>query len=134
MINRRNFQLLAAGLVLGVGGFAPRAHADSKTFRIAFQKGAGNLIFLKERGILERKLASLGWTVTWTEFQAGPQLLESLNVGATDFGLVGEAPPIFAQAAGANIVYAGFEPASPKNEAIIVPERKPDQDGDRSQG
>ena len=63
--------------------------------------------------------------MTWTEFQAGPQLLESLNVGATDFGLVGEAPPIFAQAAGANIVYVGFEPASPKNEAIIVPKDSP---------
>ncbi len=60
-------------------------------------------------------------SLTWTEFQAGPQLLEALNVGAADFGLVGEAPPIFAQAAGANIVYAGYEPASPKNEAIIVP-------------
>ena len=125
MIDRRSFQMLAAGLVLGVGGFAPRAQAESKTFRIALQKGAGNLIFLKERGILERKLAPLGWSVTWTEFQAGPQLLESLNVGATDFGLVGEAPPIFAQAAGANIVYAGFEPASPKNEAIIVQKDSP---------
>jgi sulfonate transport system substrate-binding protein len=125
MIDRRSFQMLAAGLVLGAGGFVPRAQADSRTFRIAFQKGAGNLIFLKERGILEQKLAALGWTVTWTEFQAGPQLLESLNVGATDFGLVGEAPPIFAQAAGANIVYAGFEPASPKNEAIIVQKDSP---------
>jgi hypothetical protein len=38
MINRRNFQMLAAGLVLGVGGLAPRAQADSKTFRIALQK------------------------------------------------------------------------------------------------
>jgi sulfonate transport system substrate-binding protein len=125
MIDRRRFQMLAAGLVLGAGGFAPDAQANSKTFRIAFQKGAGNLIFLKERGILERKLAPLGWAVTWIEFQAGPQLLESLNVGAADFGLVGEAPPIFAQAAGANIVYAGFEPASPKNEAIIVPKDSP---------
>ncbi|MBX9647103.1 MAG: hypothetical protein K2X57_08600 [Xanthobacteraceae bacterium] len=69
-------------------------------------EGAGKFIFLKERGILERKLASLRWTATWTEFRAGPQLLESLSVGSTDFGLVGEAPPIFAQAAGANIVYA----------------------------
>jgi sulfonate transport system substrate-binding protein len=60
MINRRNFQMLAAGLVLGVGGVGPRAQADGKTFRIALQKGAGNLIFLKERGILERKLAPLG--------------------------------------------------------------------------
>jgi sulfonate transport system substrate-binding protein len=120
MITRRRFHLLAAGLVLGSGWSATPVHADSKTFRIAFQKGGGNLIFLKERGILERKLAPLGWSVTWTEFQAGPQLLESLNVGAADFGPVGEAPPIFAQAAGANIVYAGYEPASPRNEAIIV--------------
>ena len=58
MINRRNFQMLAAALVLG--GLAPRAQAEGKTFRIALQKGAGNLIFLKERGILERKLAPLG--------------------------------------------------------------------------
>ncbi|MDI4234065.1 sulfonate ABC transporter substrate-binding protein [Bradyrhizobium sp. Arg237L] len=125
MINRRTFQLLAAGVILGGSSFATPSRADSKTFRIAFQKGGGNLIFLKERGILESKLAPLGWSVTWTEFQAGPQLLESLNLGAADFGPVGEAPPIFAQAAGANIVYAGYEPASPKNEAIIVQKDSP---------
>ncbi|WP_441236151.1 aliphatic sulfonate ABC transporter substrate-binding protein [Bradyrhizobium sp. 930_D9_N1_4] len=121
MIDRRQFQLFAASLVFGGAAVTSAARADGKAFRIAFQKGAGNLIFLKERGILERKLSPLGWSVTWTEFQAGPQLLEALNVGAADFGLVGEAPPIFAQAANANIVYAGYEPASPKNEAIIVP-------------
>ena len=125
MINRRNFQILAAGFVLGGSGLPGYARADSKTLRIAFQKGNGSLIFLKERGILEHKLAPLGWSVTWTEFQAGPQLLESLNVGAADFGRVGEAPPIFAQAAGANIVYAGYELASPKNEAIIVQKDSP---------
>lgn len=125
MINRRDFGLLAAGLLLGGGAIAKQVRADSRTFRIAFQKDGGNLILLKERGILERKLAPLGWSVTWTEFQAGPQLLESLNVGATDFGPVGEAPPIFAQAAGANIVYAGYELASPKNEAIIVRKDSP---------
>src|SRR3569623_794666 len=125
MINRREFSLLAAGLMIGGAVVTSPALADSKTFRIAFQKGAGNLIFLKERGILEKKLAPFGWSVTWTEFQAGPQLLEALYVGAADFGLGGEAPPIFAQAAGANIVYAGYEPASPKNEAIIVPKDSP---------
>lgn len=125
MIDRRNFHALSAGLLLGLASGLDVQAQTSKTFRVAFQKGAGNLIFLKERGILERRLAPLGWSVSWTEFQAGPQLLESLNIGATDFGLVGEAPPIFAQAAGANIVYAGYEPASPKNEAIIVPRDSP---------
>jgi sulfonate transport system substrate-binding protein len=125
MISRRKFNSLATGLVLGGSYMATSARAESKDFRIAFQKGGGNLIFLKERGILERKLGPLGWSVTWTEFQAGPQLLESLNVGAADFGPVGEAPPIFAQAAGANIVYAGYEPASPRNEATIVQKDSP---------
>ena len=120
----RRVALAMAGLLLGWSAL-PSAQARDKVFRIAFQKGGGNLIFLKERGILEQKLAPLGWTVSWNEFQAGPQLLESLNIGAADFGPVGEAPPIFAQAAGANIVYAGYEPASPRNEAIIVPKDSP---------
>jgi len=42
-------------------------------------------------------------------------------VGSVDFGTVGEAPPIFAQAAGANLVYVGNEPPSPGSEAIVVP-------------
>jgi len=41
---------------------------------------------------------------------AGPQLLDGLNDGAIDFGATGEAPPIFAQAAGAPLVYVAHEP------------------------
>jgi sulfonate transport system substrate-binding protein len=119
-LSRRTITAVVASLIV-FGISLSGANAKEKVFRVAFQKGGGNLIFLKERGILERKLAPLGWTVTWTEFPAGPQLLEALNVGAADFGPVGEAPPIFAQAAGADIIYAGYEPASPRNEAIIVP-------------
>ena len=37
----------------------------------------------------------------------GPQLLEALNAGTIDFGTAGEAPPIFAQAAGSPLVYVG---------------------------
>jgi sulfonate transport system substrate-binding protein len=59
--------------------------------------------------------------VTWTEFPGGPQLLEALNVGALDFGITGEAPPVFAQAAGAPLVYVAFEPAAPSSEALLVP-------------
>ena len=59
--------------------------------------------------------------VVWTEFPSGPPLLEALNVGAIDFGNTGEAPPIFAQAAGAPILYVAYEPPAPKGEAILVP-------------
>jgi sulfonate transport system substrate-binding protein len=88
--------------------------------RIGYQK-YGTLTLLKGRGTLEKRLAEKGIAVKWTEFPAGPQLLEGLNVGSIDFGTVGEAPPIFAQAAGANLVYVGNEPPSPGSEAIVVP-------------
>jgi sulfonate transport system substrate-binding protein len=92
----------------------------SKEVRIGYQK-YGTLTLLKGRGTLETRLAQKGVTVKWTEFPAGPVLLEGLNVGSIDFGTVGEAPPIFAQAAGANLVYVGNEPPSPASEAIVVP-------------
>lgn len=106
--------VLAAGLPMA-------AHAQSAgELRIGYQK-YGTLTLLKGRGTLEKRLAASGVTVKWTEFAAGPVLLEGLNVGGIDFGTVGEAPPIFAQAAGANLVYVGNEPASPLSEAIVVP-------------
>ena len=92
--------------------------------RIGFQK-YGTLTLLKAKGDLEKRLAPLGVTVKWNEFPAGPQLLEGLNVGSIDFGTVGEAPPIFAQAAGADIVYVANQPASPTAEAIVVPKDSP---------
>jgi sulfonate transport system substrate-binding protein len=95
--------------------------AAQTTLRIGFQKSASLLTFQKSNGSLEKKLAPLGVAVRWVEFPAGPQLLEGLNVGAVDVGFVGEAPPIFAQAAGARFVYIGFDPAAPEAEAIVVP-------------
>ncbi|HEY8881683.1 MAG TPA: sulfonate ABC transporter substrate-binding protein [Roseateles sp.] len=95
------------------------------TLRIGFQKSASLLTLQKSSGSLEKKLAPLGVTVKWVEFPAGPQLLEGLNVGAVDVGFVGEAPPIFAQAAGARFVYIGFDPAAPEAEAIVVPKDSP---------
>jgi len=110
--------LLAAAL--------PAAHAaDDKQLRIGFQKSASLLTLQKSQGSLEKRLAPLGVTVKWVEFPAGPQLLEGLNVGAVDVGYVGEAPPIFAQAAGAKFVYIGNDPAAPEAEAIVVPKDSP---------
>jgi sulfonate transport system substrate-binding protein len=96
-----------------------------RVLRIGNQKGW--LSILKGRGTLEKRLAPLGVTVAWTEFNAGPVQLEALNVGSIDFGDVGEAPPIFAQAAGAPLVYAGATVPRPKLEAIIVPKGSPIQ-------
>lgn len=121
-ISRRGLISAAAGGALGLASFqvSRPARADAKTLRIGFQK-YGTLILLKGKGTLEKALEPLGYSVAWTEFPAGPQLLEGLNVGAIDFGSTGEAPPIFAQAAGAPLVYVAHEPPAPKGEAILVP-------------
>jgi sulfonate transport system substrate-binding protein len=100
----------------GVGA----SYGQDKVVRIGFQK-YGKLVLLKSKGTLEEKLKAAGYKVVWTEFPSGPPLLEALNVGAIDFGNTGEAPPIFAQAAGAPIQYVAYEPPAPKGEAILVP-------------
>ncbi len=61
------------------------ANAPAKQLRIGFQK-AGLLAVLKAQGSLEQKLKPLGYTVSWYEFPAGPQLLEALNTNNIDFG------------------------------------------------
>lgn len=97
---------------------------DSKVIRIGYQK-YGSLNLLKAKASLEATLKSKGVSVQWTLFPAGPQLLEALNAGAIDFGSTGEAPPIFAQAAGAPLVYVGHQPPNPKGEAILVKKDSP---------
>jgi sulfonate transport system substrate-binding protein len=111
--------LTAAAFTLLLFLTAFPVRAAENVVRIGFQK-YGTLVLLKSKGLLEEKLKPLGYTVEWTEFPAGPQLLEALNVGAIDYGTTGEAPPIFAQAAGAPLVYVGYEPPAPGGEAILV--------------
>jgi len=110
---------LLLSLAVSVGAYG----AD--TLRIGYQKSGTTLVLLKGEGSLEKSLAAQGVKVKWTEFPGGPQLLEGLNVGAIDFGFTGETPPVFAQAAGANLVYIANEPASPTAEAILVPKDSP---------
>lgn len=112
----------AAGASLALAG-PSWAQSASRVLRVGHQKGW--LSILKGRGTLEKRLAPLGVKVTWVEFNAGPVQLEALNVGSIDFGDVGEAPPIFAQAAGAPLVYAGATVPRPRLEAIIVPKGSP---------
>src|ERR1700732_1795380 len=99
---------------------AGASYGQDKVIRIGFQK-YGKLVLLKGRGSLEEKLKPLGYSVSWTEFPSGPPLLEALNVGSIDFGISGETPPIFAQAAGAPLVYLAYDPPAPQGEAILVP-------------
>src|SRR6202051_1755107 len=98
----------------GVGA----GYGQDKVVRIGFQK-YGKLVLLKSKGSLEDRLKAAGYKVVWTEFPSGPPLLEALNVGAIAFGNTGEAPPIFAQAAGAPLQYVGYKPPAPRGEGSL---------------
>ncbi|MDZ8223425.1 MULTISPECIES: sulfonate ABC transporter substrate-binding protein [unclassified Nostoc] len=138
----RNFSLLFAvglSLTLAISACSPSASnngtpqttqapspaASSITVRIGYQKASTVLYALKTRGELEKAFAASGTSVTWSEFPAGPPLLEALNAGSIDFGYTGESPPIFAQAGGIPLVYVAYDPWSPKAEAILVPKDSP---------
>lgn len=123
--NGRRFFLSALGATLASAALPSWARYDPAQLRIGYQKAASTLVLLKAAGSLEKRLAPLGIRVSWAEFPAGPQLLEGLNVGAIDFGYVGEAPPVFAQAAGADFVYSAYELATPHAEGIVVAHDSP---------
>ena len=106
---------------------SPSAAASGTVVHIGYQKAATILSVLKSRGALEKALGASGGSVEWTEFPAGPPMLEAMNAGSIDFGYTGEAPPIFAQAAGTPVRYVAYDPWSPKGEAIVVPKDSPIQ-------
>jgi len=91
--------------------------------RIGYQKGSVSMVLAKSHELLEKEYPQTKFQ--WIEFPAGPQMLEALNIGSIDLGSTGDIPPIFAQAAGADLVYVGSEPAKPKAEVILVPENSP---------
>jgi len=108
---------LAAALLLALAGAVQAA--DPASLRIGYQKGSISLVLAKQHGLLEQRFANT--KVQWIEFPAGPQMLEALNIGSLDIGSTGDIPPIFAQAAGADLLYIGAEPAKPQAEVILVP-------------
>jgi sulfonate transport system substrate-binding protein len=90
--------------------------AELKEIRVGYQK-SGIFPAIRQRKTLEAAFNPQGIEVKWAEFAFGPPILEGIATGNLDYGYVGDAPMIFAQAAGAHIVYAA--------EGIVVPEESP---------
>jgi len=129
-VRRRLLMTVATSCGL-IAALPPRAQTAAvknapstlQTLRIGFQKSAVNLVILKQQGVLEKRFPDT--KLQWVEFPAGPQLLEALAVGSLEFGLTGDSPPVFAQAAGKDLLYVGAEPAKPLSSAVLVPEGSP---------
>ena len=107
-INRRDL-LIAAGSLIGSLANRSAVAEPIKELRIGYQK-VGYLLIVKSQKLLEQRFESQGVSVKWVEFAFGPPLLEALGAGAIDYGYTGDAPPIFAQAARANLRYAAAIP------------------------
>jgi len=116
----------AAGAALAMPNIRTAQAATATTFRIGWQKN-GVLALAKSLGSLEKRLAPHGVRVTWAEFTSGPPLLEALGANALDFGPTGDVPPLFAQAAGGNLVYVGAYRGPSTGSAILVHKDSPIQ-------
>ena len=108
-----------AALAAALPGTGRAASEPLKQLRFGWQKN-GVLALAKGTGALEKRFADRGISITWAEFSSGPPLLEALGAGAVDFGPTGDVPPLFAQAAGGNLRYAGTYKGSAAGSAILV--------------
>lgn len=62
------------------------------------------------------------YSLSWHPFLAGTTMLEALSAGAIDVGVVGNAPPVFAQAGGYDVRIVGVASGAQNNNALLVPE------------
>ncbi|MDB5629948.1 MAG: sulfonate transporter substrate-binding protein [Tardiphaga sp.] len=123
-MKRRDFLKLSLGAATIASITTPAlAQTAPKEIRIGYQK-TGVLVIARQQAVLEKHFATQNIGVKWVEFSSGPPLLEAINVGSVDFGAVGDSPPIFAQAAGAAIVYAAGSPIT-NGQGILVPKESP---------
>lgn len=122
-MQRRDFLKLSAAASLAPL-LSGRAAAEPLTeIRIGYQKN-GVLVIARQRRTLEDHFASQNIGIKWLEFSSGPPMLEAMNVGSIHYGAVGDSPPIFAQAAGAAVVYAAGQPIT-NGQGILVPKDSP---------
>lgn len=93
-----------------------QACADERvTLRLADQKG-NMRAQLEAAGALD----NLTYDIRWFEFPAAAPLAEALNAGAVDAGIIGDAPLLFALAAGARLKAIAVDKSDPYGTAVLV--------------
>src|SRR5471032_2798574 len=105
-------------VALALLGSVHTAFADEVTLRVADQKG-------NMRAQLEAagKLNDLPYKIEWSEFPAAAPLAEALNAQVVDVGIIGDAPLLFAEAAGAQVKAIAVDKSDAYGTALLV---KPD--------
>jgi len=118
-MKRREFLGLSVGGAIGALSSRAEAQATVKEIRVGYQK-TGVLVIARQQAVLEKRFAGKQIGIKWIEFTSGPPLLEAMSTGSVDLGAVGDTPPIFAQAANANIVYVAGSSIT-NGQGILVP-------------
>jgi sulfonate transport system substrate-binding protein len=119
VMKRREFLGWSIGGAVAALSSGARAHSPIKEIRIGYQK-TGVLVIARQQALLEKRFADKQIAVKWVEFTSGPPLLEAMSSGSVDLGSVGDTPPIFAQAANANILYVAGSSIT-NGQGILVP-------------
>lgn len=113
---------LAATLALGACKPAPGPTTGAATqgvLKVGSQRGSTKALLLASHA-----LDGVTYRIEWSEFPAAQHLLEALSAGAVDTGEVGDAPFLFAYAAGSKIHVAHVYRATNSDGSavsIIVP-------------
>jgi len=113
--------LTAAVLAISALLFASASNAaDLPVLKVGDQS-------LQTRGILEAsgQLKDLPYKIEWFNFPAAQPLGEALNAGAVDVGGLGDAPLVFALAAGARVRAVAATRSNPLDLAIVVGPQSP---------
>jgi sulfonate transport system substrate-binding protein len=118
-MKRREFLGLSVGGAIAALSSRAKAQATVKEIRIGYQK-TGVLVIARQQAVLEKRFAEKQIGIKWIEFTSGPPLLEAMSTGSVDLGAVGDTPPIFAQAANANVVYVAGSRIT-NGQGILVP-------------
>ncbi|MGF6468762.1 ABC transporter substrate-binding protein [Paraburkholderia youngii] len=117
---QRFLQRFSGPLICAIVASASPAALAETTLKVGDQQ-------LQTRGILEAsgQLKDLPYKIEWFNFPAAQPLGEALNAGAIDVGGLGDAPLIFAYAAGARVRAVAATRSTPTDLAIIVPYASP---------
>ncbi len=111
-ISRRRFIAGTAATMAAL----PTLHAETRPVLKAGDQKGGLRALLEAAGGLD----GLAYDIQWSEFPAAAPLAEALNAEAVDLGPIGDAPLVFALAAGTRVKAIGASRSDSYGTAVLV--------------
>jgi sulfonate transport system substrate-binding protein len=103
------------------GASGSTVNVSQVTLTIGDQKGTGAEALLQAAGLINK----LPFKAKWVDFTSGPPMVQAMGAGSVDIGGVGDAPPVFATAGGAQVKIVGARITPAAAGAVVVPKGSP---------